>query len=159
MKQGSKRAAGKPAKTGKPLPVRPAVLRDRLWVLLIFVLTFALYANTLPNGYLMDDFSVLSENFVVKRGVEGIPTILSTPYRYGFNLLSDNGWRRLGGRLDASRARSHLAQVGRATLPAPGPDRPRPAMPSPRGPFAAAQSRTAGRSRHLLPRAGPGPRP
>ncbi len=79
----------------KPVPPKISRRNDRMWALVIFLLAFVLYANTLPNKYLMDDFSVVSDNFVVKRGVEGIPTILSTPYRYGFNLLSDNLYRPL----------------------------------------------------------------
>ncbi|MEI7526655.1 MAG: hypothetical protein WCJ95_20070, partial [Mariniphaga sp.] len=70
-------------------------MNDRIWALIMFLLGFALYANTIPNKYLMDDYSVLSENFVVKRGLEGIPTILQTPYRYGYGLLSDNLYRPL----------------------------------------------------------------
>ncbi len=96
--QSKKRKTGpaikSPAFKKQVLP-NPTTRNDRLWALAIFLLAFALYANTLPNQYVMDDFSVLSDNFVVKRGVEGISTILSTPYRYGFNLLSDNLYRPL----------------------------------------------------------------
>ncbi|MEI7661043.1 MAG: tetratricopeptide repeat protein [Bacteroidota bacterium] len=66
---------------------------ERRWALILFLLAFALYANTIPNKYVLDDSSVMGNNFVVKRGIEGIPMILQTPYRYGFRLLSDNLYR------------------------------------------------------------------
>jgi tetratricopeptide (TPR) repeat protein len=69
--------------------------RDMAWGFILFCLAFALYANTIPNTYVLDDNSVLSNNFVVKRGIQGIPVILQTPYRYGSSLLSDNLYRPL----------------------------------------------------------------
>ncbi|PLX10264.1 MAG: hypothetical protein C0594_05150 [Marinilabiliales bacterium] len=58
-------------------------LVNRLGVLLA-IIAFLLYANTLKNGFVLDDFSVIKENWVVKKGTEGIPTILKTHYRYGY---------------------------------------------------------------------------
>lgn len=48
------------------------------------LVAFLLYANTLGHDYAFDDFSVIKENYVVKQGVEGIPTLLNTHYRYGY---------------------------------------------------------------------------
>ncbi len=52
--------------------------------LILFVIAFLLYSNTLTHEYAFDDYSVIKENFVVKQGFEGISTILTTNYRYGY---------------------------------------------------------------------------
>ncbi|MEK7256403.1 MAG: hypothetical protein AAB316_16735, partial [Bacteroidota bacterium] len=43
-----------------------------------------LYLNTIGHDYVLDDFSVIKENFVTKQGVEGIPTLWKTHARYGY---------------------------------------------------------------------------
>lgn len=43
-----------------------------------------LYLNTLGHDYVLDDFSVIKENFVTKKGIEGIPTLWKTHSRYGY---------------------------------------------------------------------------
>ncbi|MBI4647227.1 MAG: tetratricopeptide repeat protein [Bacteroidia bacterium] len=63
--------------------------------LIIAVLAFALYANTLNHGYVLDDFSVIKENYIVKQGIGGIPTILKTDYRYGYWNSKGNMYRPL----------------------------------------------------------------
>ena len=45
---------------------------------------FLLYANTLGHQYTLDDFSVIKDNYVTKQGIEGIPTLLTTNYRFGY---------------------------------------------------------------------------
>lgn len=52
--------------------------------LLLPVLAFALYANTLGSDYTVDDGTVMQNNKIVKKGVSAIPEILTTPYRKGF---------------------------------------------------------------------------
>ena len=52
--------------------------------LLIGFLGFLLYANTFSHEYALDDSSVLADNWVVQKGVAGIPTIFTTHYRYGY---------------------------------------------------------------------------
>ncbi|MFT4665357.1 MAG: tetratricopeptide (TPR) repeat protein [Polaribacter sp.] len=56
------------------------------WIpaLVIGLLAFLLYANTLGHSYVLDDFSAIKDNFVTQQGVQGIPTILKTSYRYGY---------------------------------------------------------------------------
>lgn len=56
----------------------------RLLYLLLFGFGVLLYANTVQHKYVLDDHSVIDENWVVKKGVEGIPIILTTPYRHGY---------------------------------------------------------------------------
>lgn len=55
-----------------------------LLTIIIGVFAFFVYSNTFKHGYVLDDFSVIRENWVVKKGTEGIPTILKTNYRYGY---------------------------------------------------------------------------
>ncbi|NSW44967.1 MAG: tetratricopeptide repeat protein [Bacteroidales bacterium] len=61
----------------------------------IFLVAFIAYANTINHGYVLDDFSVIKENFVVKQGTAGIATILKTGYRYGYWNSPDNLYRPL----------------------------------------------------------------
>ncbi|MEQ8909553.1 MAG: tetratricopeptide repeat protein [Vicingaceae bacterium] len=59
-------------------------------LLLVSVLS---YANTLSHDYVLDDFSVIKENFVVKQGMEALPTIFKTHYRHGYGYQSANLYR------------------------------------------------------------------
>ena len=43
-----------------------------------------IYINTLGHQYTLDDFSVIKDNFVTKKGLNGISTLLTTDYRYGY---------------------------------------------------------------------------
>jgi tetratricopeptide (TPR) repeat protein len=52
--------------------------------ILIGVLAFLIYSNTLGHQYTLDDFSAIKDNYVTQKGVEGIPTIFKTHYRYGY---------------------------------------------------------------------------
>ncbi|NVN95773.1 MAG: tetratricopeptide repeat protein [Bacteroidetes bacterium] len=63
--------------------------------LICFLFAFMLYSNTLKHDYVLDDYGAVADNWVVKKGVQGIPIILTTTYRYGINLLSDNLYRPL----------------------------------------------------------------
>lgn len=80
-------------RTAKPVIAKP--FNTRLWALIIFLMSFLLYANSIPHGYILDDSGVLKDNWVVKRGIEGIPLILKTPYRYGVSMLTDDLYRPL----------------------------------------------------------------
>lgn len=60
---------------------------------ILFTFSILLYLNTVNHGYVLDDFSVIKENFVVKDGINGISTIFSTPYRYGYGFQSGSLFR------------------------------------------------------------------
>lgn len=45
---------------------------------------FLLYVNTLGHQYALDDASVITDNYVVQKGVSGWPEIFTTNYRYGY---------------------------------------------------------------------------
>ncbi|NQY67211.1 MAG: tetratricopeptide repeat protein [Flavobacteriales bacterium] len=52
--------------------------------LLVSLVAILIYSNSIDHGYVLDDASVMKDNWVVKRGIEGIPIILKTGYRYGY---------------------------------------------------------------------------
>lgn len=94
----AKTPAGTTGKSaGKKTATAPASVKfpDRLWAVILFVLAVALYANSIPNGYVLDDSGVLKDNFIVKKGFDGIPLILKTPYRYGSSAVMDDLYRPL----------------------------------------------------------------
>lgn len=81
-------------------PVKNIIVKDNgkslnIMYFTIILLTFISYFNTFKNGYVLDDFSVIKENWVVKRGVESIPTIFKTSYRYGYWSSADDLYRPL----------------------------------------------------------------
>ncbi len=54
------------------------------WALGIAAFSFLLYINTIGHDYVLDDFSVIKENFVTKRGFEGIPDLWRYHSRHGY---------------------------------------------------------------------------
>ncbi len=61
----------------------------------LFLFAFVLYANTLNHDYVLDDFSVIKENIIVKKGLDGIGEIFSTHYRAGYGFANGNLFRPL----------------------------------------------------------------
>jgi protein O-mannosyl-transferase len=55
-----------------------------LSVLSIFLFSFLLNQGTRDHGYVLDDVSAITENWVVKKGVDELPTIWTTNYRHGY---------------------------------------------------------------------------
>lgn len=56
-------------------------------------LSFLLYANTLQNGYAMDDGLVITKNKLVGQGIKAIPSLLITPHLKGYGNLSVDTYR------------------------------------------------------------------
>ena len=52
--------------------------------LVLAVLSFLLYSNTLSHEFALDDGSAITENWVTKKGAAGIPLLLTKHYRYGY---------------------------------------------------------------------------
>ena len=75
-KQTKRTTKKKVKKTSNRHLILPAIL--------IGILAFAIYSNTLGHQYTLDDFSAIKENYVTQKGVEAIPTIFKTHYRYGY---------------------------------------------------------------------------
>ena len=61
--------------------------------LIIFLLGFILYSNTLNHQFTLDDYSVILENRLTKQGASAIPEIFKTSYRYGYYFTDDNLYR------------------------------------------------------------------
>ncbi len=66
--------------------------------LILFTAAFMLYANTLRNGFVLDDNIVLCKNEFVKKGFAGIPDILTHDSFKGFFLNDQSGVTVTGGR-------------------------------------------------------------
>ena len=92
-----------PAKpTAQASPVQPPVQQQRkgislVWklALLLAVITIAVYANTLQNGFVLDDQMVYSKNKIVNQGFEGVAELLKTPRLKGFGYLKNENYRPL----------------------------------------------------------------
>ncbi len=68
----------------------------RKWPLILIALcSFALYANTLGHEFALDDYSVILENRLTKQGLQAIPEIFTTSYRYGYFTSDDELYRPL----------------------------------------------------------------
>jgi len=70
-------------------------MKRLLPALIVAILGFLIYSNTLSHDYALDDFSAIKENYVTKQGVAGIPTIMTTSYRYGYWLSNGTLYRPL----------------------------------------------------------------
>lgn len=69
--------------------------QEKTPLIILFILSCSLYFNTLNHEYVLDDFSVIKDNFLVKRGVEGIGEIWKTHYRYGYGYQQASLYRPL----------------------------------------------------------------
>lgn len=95
-KQPQKAISSTQKKVTKKVQQTQGEMNIRLWgAVLSFATAFILYANTFNHGWVLDDYGVLADNWVVKSGTDGISTILTTTYRYGINHLTDNLYRPL----------------------------------------------------------------
>lgn len=63
----------------------------RIKLIVIILFTFSLYANTINNGYSLDDEFVIHNNEKIHKGIKGIPEILSSFY-------FDDGEKKFGYR-------------------------------------------------------------
>jgi tetratricopeptide (TPR) repeat protein len=69
--------------------------RIHLFAIIIFALAFLIYANSIKNGYVLDDYSVIKEHLTVKKGFDGIKEIWKTTYRFGYWGHPDDLYRPL----------------------------------------------------------------
>jgi len=67
----------------------------RILMLCIAAFAFLVYSNTLDHKYVLDDFGIIPENLITKRGVSAIPEIFSSTYRAGTNLVDNTLYRPL----------------------------------------------------------------
>ena len=65
------------------IPVEPSK-QNQKWVfaLALFIIGFLLYANTIQNGYILDDTAAIKTNKFVQQGISGIPDIMKVDFWY-----------------------------------------------------------------------------
>ncbi len=63
--------------------------------LILAVISVLVYANTLFNGYALDDGMVLKGNTIVTKGISAIPQILTTPRTLGIGIIKNDFYRPL----------------------------------------------------------------
>ncbi|REJ80157.1 MAG: tetratricopeptide repeat protein [Bacteroidetes bacterium] len=63
--------------------------------LIVAIFSFVIYSNTLNHGYVLDDYGLIKENVIVKKGTEGISEIFATSYRTGMNFVDVDLYRPL----------------------------------------------------------------
>lgn len=63
--------------------------------LIIFIFSFILYGNTISHNYTYDDVTFITQNKFTQQGFKGIPEILTTSYRYGWNNKNEAQYRPL----------------------------------------------------------------
>lgn len=74
------------------LHTRPLTIK-LAWI--VALVGFAFYANSITNGYTLDDLSAILENRYVQQGMRGIPWIITTSYRHGSLTSQDELYRPL----------------------------------------------------------------
>jgi len=73
--------------------LRPALTMKLAF--LLGIISFVVYANTLKNGYAIDDSMMLVNNTIVAKGVAAIPELFSTPHQRGFHEITNDEYRPL----------------------------------------------------------------
>ena len=81
-----KKSKANKEKKNKPAPKTTKGRNPIMWQLglVLAVLSFLLYSNTLSHEFALDDGSAITENWVTKKGAAGIPLLLTKHYRYGY---------------------------------------------------------------------------
>lgn len=74
---------------------KPATLSLRGLALLLAVVAFIVYANTLKNNFALDDSVMIVNNALVNKGVSAIPELFTTPHQWGFWAIENDEYRPL----------------------------------------------------------------
>lgn len=69
--------------------------QNLLLCVILAVVSFLIYSNSLKNGYVLDDFSVIKENNIVSQGTKNISLIWKSSYRFGYLNVNDGLYRPL----------------------------------------------------------------
>jgi tetratricopeptide (TPR) repeat protein len=67
----------------------------RVLGLIVAVVAFLLYTNSLNNGFVLDDFGLIKDNLQTKKGISAVPEIFKSSYRYGMNTTDFQLYRPL----------------------------------------------------------------
>lgn len=68
---------------------------EKWYPIIIALLGFLLYANTLTHDYVLDDETVMTKNKIVTKGISAIPEIMLTAYRAGSQDRQESLYRPL----------------------------------------------------------------
>ena len=70
--------------------------RRENWLgLAVGIFATLVYLNTINHGYVLDDYSVIKDNYIVKKGLAGVKEIFQTHYRFGYGYVQANLYRPL----------------------------------------------------------------
>ncbi|MES2704451.1 MAG: tetratricopeptide repeat protein [Bacteroidota bacterium] len=90
-------ATPRPAAAATPVNEKAKLPADlfsiRNLCIILGVLSFLLYANTLGNLFVMDDVIVLKENTYVLQGAKAIPELFATPHMRGYLVIPNDLYR------------------------------------------------------------------
>ncbi|PQJ09986.1 hypothetical protein CJD36_014905 [Flavipsychrobacter stenotrophus] len=94
--QNIQRPASVPKVSATPKSETPArfSLQTKLAILL-GIIACLVYFNTLSNGYVLDDFTVIKNNRIITKGISAIGEIFTTPYRRGWFITHNDLYRPL----------------------------------------------------------------
>jgi protein O-mannosyl-transferase len=81
--------------TGSKVVAAAKSFTNKQLILILAVFSVLLYANTLRNGYALDDVMVLRDNTYVTQGVKAIPELLATPHMRGYLVIPNDLYRPL----------------------------------------------------------------
>jgi tetratricopeptide (TPR) repeat protein len=77
---------------------KPDVINRKLLLrlaLILFTVSFLLYANTLHHAYVLDDSAAIKDNTLTKGGIHSIKEIFSTSFRTGYSRNENSIYRPL----------------------------------------------------------------
>jgi tetratricopeptide (TPR) repeat protein len=81
--------------TGKPIEIKRRFSQTIKLSILLGLISFFVYANTLNNGFVLDDHIVIKDNHFVLKGISSVFQILTTPLLRGWAVLSNDLYRPL----------------------------------------------------------------
>jgi tetratricopeptide (TPR) repeat protein len=70
----------------KPELATPKSTLTFIWAIVAGVIGFLLYANTMGNGYVLDDNYAITKNLFVQEGISGIPKLFTVDFWYFENV-------------------------------------------------------------------------
>jgi len=91
----SKNKSQKKEKQSQIIQPKQTKNNNLIFGIIVFVSAFVIYSNTFKHDYVLDDYGVLKDNWIIKSGTKEIPLILKTTYRFGINHLTDGLYRPL----------------------------------------------------------------
>lgn len=84
-----------PVEEIKPIAEVGSIFNPAKYSLLFFVFAIVLYSNTITHGWVYDDMSVITDNTLVQKGLDGVSEIFNSSYRFGWSGVEGNLYRPL----------------------------------------------------------------